>query len=231
MKEPERLFASDPDLARIHAMLDRDAPPDGAVERAAKRIVAAEVAFAGASLAAGAKRVGPSSKLWIVVGLGALAVIGAGVSTTVRALRVAAPHAAESSLPAPPATQRAVEEPVAPAQTIRVEDLPAAPPPSAASSKAPSGDPFLEELALVERARSTLAKGNARECLDAATGYEKRFAKNGLFAEEVEVMRIEALAMSGDRAQARARGVRFLKDHRETPYAERVGRVLEQAAE
>jgi hypothetical protein len=49
--------------------------------------------------------------------------------------------------------------------------------------------------------------------------------------EEVEVMRIEALAMSGDRAQARARGVRFLERYRETPYAERVRRVLGQAVD
>ncbi|MDF2696470.1 MAG: hypothetical protein K0S65_4853, partial [Labilithrix sp.] len=85
--------------------------------------------------------------------------------------------------------------------------------------------------ALVERARSALAQGRGRECLEATVGYEKRFAKGGLFREEVEVMHIEALAMSGERATARARGQRFLDVHRDTPYAERMRRVLDQAAE
>lgn len=238
MKEPERLFESDPDLARIRAMIDRDGPPAGALDRAAARILAVD----SASAAAG----GTSSfKLWLVVGLGVLGVVATGIASVSQMPRneqAAAPTFGAGSLSASPAViALAPEEPrSAPNEantlpgdqqpTVRVEDLPRAVPTTAAPSKAPAADPFLEELALVERARAALANGRGRECLEAVRAYEKRFAK-GVFAEEVDVMRIEALAISGDRAQARARGERFLATHGETPYVERVRRVLDQAVE
>jgi len=43
-------------------------------------------------------------------------------------------------------------------------------------------------------------------------------------------MHIEALAMSGERGAAHTRGQRFLGAHPDTPYIERVRRVLDQAA-
>ena len=205
--------------------------------------MAAESASANAPAGAGGSS---SFKLWLVVGLGVLGVVATGIATvaqTPRNEQAATPFSGGGSLASSPAViALAPEEPrSAPnaantlpgeqPQTVRVEDLPRAVPTTAAPSKTPAADPFLEELAIVERARAALANGRGGECLEAVRAYEKRFAKGGLLAEEVDVMRIEALAMSGDRAQARARGERFLALHGETPYVERVRRVLDQTVE
>jgi hypothetical protein len=246
MKEPERLFASDPELARIRAMLERDGPPEGALDRAARRVLASPTIASSASLATVTSR-SASSKLWIVVGLGVLVATGAAVVTRAQSSGEGAstPSAVfEGAAPTPGAPGASANEApaneaptVGAAATMRVEDLPTASPAGSAppmaappASKAAAHDPFVEELALVEQARAALAKGHGRECLEAVTSYEKRFANGGLFVEEVEVMHIEGLAMSGDHVQARARGTRFLAGHRQTPYGERVRRVLEQAA-
>ena len=243
MREPERLFESDPDLARIRALLDRDGLPDGALDRVAARVLAADSASAYAPVAASGSS---SFKLWLLVGLGVLGVVATGSATLTQAPRneQAAPSVsgAGSLSSSPAAIALAPEEPrSAPnevnmlpgdqQQAVRVEDLPRAVPTTTAPSKAAAADPFLEELAIVERARAALANGRGRECLEAVRAYEKRFAKGGVFAEEVDVMRIEALAISGERAQARARGERFLALHGETPYVERVRRVLDQTVE
>jgi hypothetical protein len=242
MKDPDRLFSSDPDLARLHEVLDRDEAPHGAIERATARILA-ESASDNASGEGGAARPSPSSTPWIFVGLGAMVLVAGVLSWSPwRQPTATNPEPLVSARPvpaAPPLASVAADRGSAvgvvdarPAQlSIRVDDLPTASRPAAAPSAAGSADPFLEELALVERARSALARGRGRECLEATAGYERRFAKGGLFREEVEVMHIEALAMSGERAAARARGQRFLDVHRDTPYAERIRRVLDQAAE
>ncbi len=237
MKEPERLFASDPDLTRLHDLLDRDAPPAGAIQRATTRVLADGAPGDPPTQAPGA-RPSASTTPWIVAGLGAAVLVAGALAWWSPSGHTpdASPDPLVSASTAPTAaavveqTAAIVDAPPA-HPAIRVDDLPAASRPRAAASPAVSADPFLEELALVERARAALARARGRECLDATVAYEKRFAKSGLFREEVEVMHIEALAMSGESAAARARGQRFLDAHRETPYAERIRRVLAQAGE
>lgn len=88
---------------------------------------------------------------------------------------------------------------------------------------------FREELALVSAARSALETGDAAGCMRAVARYDERF-QAGTFAHEIEVLRIEALAASGERAAARARAERFLATNTESPYAERVRSLLERTA-
>ncbi|MBX3207515.1 MAG: hypothetical protein KF764_20875 [Labilithrix sp.] len=88
---------------------------------------------------------------------------------------------------------------------------------------------FREELALVSAARSALETGDAAGCMRAVARYDERF-QAGTFAHEIEVLRIEALAASGERVSARARAERFLATNAESPYAERVRSLLERTA-
>jgi hypothetical protein len=58
------------------------------------------------------------------------------------------------------------------------------------------------ELELIQRARSTLAAGDGSRCLVVLDEYAREFP-SGQFAVETRVLRIEALARIGGRAQAR----------------------------
>jgi hypothetical protein len=242
-KEPMRLFSSDPELARIRTLLDRDGPPEGAAERALARMggVRSPEGWAQPSL---------MRKLLLVTGFGLFVaaslhaanmeqrpVVSSEPTSTGRVLGPSAGMAnarVVDGIPNArvvdgiPNAEGAPDTESAPIQTVRIEDLP----PAAARVPSPgpsAADPFLLELSLVEQARAALANQRGRECLDVVARYTKRFSNTGHFLEEVEVMRIEALAISDDRAEARARAVRFLKEHKGTPYAERLRRVLQES--
>jgi outer membrane protein assembly factor BamD (BamD/ComL family) len=101
------------------------------------------------------------------------------------------------------------------------------PPP--ARSGAPGGDrgTFRDELALVSTARTSLEAGDVATCVNALERYDERF-RAGIFAQEIEVLHIEALAASGARAHARTRAEKFLALNATSPYAERVRSVVER---
>ncbi len=230
---PERLFACDPELARIRPLLDADRPPDGAAER-----VLAKVESGAAHPLARPRISRPGLALSLVAGAALFAVaaseLGRTAAPVIPVSAVSVPSAPSSDpVMLPPARSGSFASsapsssiPGVHVETIRVEDLPRAPAPATSSS----GDAFELEITLVERARSALARGRGRECLDVAAQYRKRLENKGQFNEEIEVMRIEALAMTGERARARALAALFLEQHGETPYAERLRRVLQSPA-
>ena len=80
---------------------------------------------------------------------------------------------------------------------------------------------FDEELGLLSAARAGLAANDIPASLRAVERYQTRFP-SGLFAEEIEVIRIEALSNSGERARAFALAERFLADNPSSAYAARV---------
>jgi len=226
-EEPERLFSCDPELARIRELLDRDDPPDGAAERVLAKV------GGPARPPEGGRPWSIPLKLSLLAGVALLALASSEIALTSRPM-VVSPG---PSVPATPATS-ADPAPSAPdarnvesarIETVRIEDLPRAAA-RAASPAASATDPFVLELALVEQARAALARGRGRECLDVIARYAKSFSDKGQFKEEIEVMRIEALAMTSERAQAHARAARFLEQHGETAYAERLHRVLQETA-
>lgn len=233
MKEPERLFTSDPELARFRALLDGDMPAAGALARSTARVLD-QVSWDDEPGDADAAPPRPSRSPWLVVGLGGLLLVAGVVARSPwrsAAPIEAAPVTAAVTTPAEePRVNHVVDAP--PEQpAVRVEDLPTASHPALAPPAAASADPFLEELALVERARGALGQGHGRECLEATRSYDKRFSRNGLFREEVAVMHIEALALSGDRPTARILGLQFLAAHPNTPYTDRIERVLARSAD
>ncbi|AKU97805.1 hypothetical protein AKJ09_04469 [Labilithrix luteola] len=226
---PERLIHEDPGFARLVAASDREAPSRELLEDALSRSA-------------------PRSSWWswggpgLAVGIAALGVSVLGMTTmapeaSLESRGVMAPvspvSSASSALPAPPV--KPVAEP--PIATISVDDLASAPPErpkSAAPSgtvtrvQADAGSPsFADELALVTAARSALEAGDASACMRAVDRYDQRF-HGGLFAQEIEVLRIEALVTSGERARAQALSDRFLSANPRSPYAARVRSLLER---
>ncbi|MDF2695119.1 MAG: hypothetical protein K0S65_3502 [Labilithrix sp.] len=117
------------------------------------------------------------------------------------------------------------------APTVSVEDLPAAPElpthraPGAVTSTRPSASvetsTFHEELALVEGARSALARGDGHASLQTLDRYDARF-RAGVLVSEADITRIEALTSVGRIEEARALADRFLARQATSPYAERV---------
>ncbi|AKV00100.1 hypothetical protein AKJ09_06763 [Labilithrix luteola] len=84
---------------------------------------------------------------------------------------------------------------------------------------------FSEELALVSVARSALEGGDFASCMRAVDRYDEKF-RSGLFAHEIEVIRIEALATSGERERAAVLAERFLAANASSPYADLVRSFL-----
>ena len=86
---------------------------------------------------------------------------------------------------------------------------------------------FAEELALVTSARSALEGGDPAGCLAALKRYDDRFG-NGTFADEADVLRMEAHAAAGNREIAMAAARRFLSTRPKSPYAARVRSLAER---
>ena len=160
--------------------------------------------------------------------LAAIAIALAGGWTVVRSGEDAAPPenaAAPVNAPeiAPPSKEPIVAAP-SEAPSIRVDDLPTAATPSPApkpAARTAGSASFDDELALVEAARTALAKGDASGCLGRLDEYDRRVQK-GTFEREVAVMRIEALIARGENARARSLGESFLAQNPNSPYANRI---------
>jgi hypothetical protein len=84
------------------------------------------------------------------------------------------------------------------------------------------------EIAQVEAARASLAAGDATRTLALLDRYDREFP-NGVFAVDVSVLRIEALARAGRTDEARRLGTRFLAEHRQGAFARRVAIALDNA--
>ena len=78
-----------------------------------------------------------------------------------------------------------------------------------------------EELGALDRARLSLANGDARRALDELDGYDRRFP-GGRLQLEAEVMRIDAFAKVGRKDVARQHADTFLRRHPTSVLATRV---------
>ncbi len=88
---------------------------------------------------------------------------------------------------------------------------------------------FVEELALVAAARSTLERGDIPSCMRAVERYQERFSA-GTFADEIAVIRIEALFASGARPRARTAAEQFVAASPNSPYVDRVRSLIERSS-
>jgi hypothetical protein len=104
--------------------------------------------------------------------------------------------------------------------------------PNVAASLAPqrsravsSAADLRDQIALVDAARAALSVGAGDRTLDLLRQYQNKYP-SGSFRPEVAALKIEALAKLGRSAEARALGERFVADHRGTPLADRVARIV-----
>ncbi len=98
-------------------------------------------------------------------------------------------------------------------------EIPPEPPRVAAASS------LRRELELVTAARQALRGGDGSACLASVDRYAQEFP-SGQFTYEGHVMRIEALALLGDREKAGRLARAFLDANPKSPYADRVRSVL-----
>ena len=144
-----------------------------------------------------------------------------------------APASPAPALPAPALPAPASPTPALPAPALPAPALPApvvSPRAHAASlsssPRAPEHDRSLgAERALLDQARAALARRDGAAAARVLGQHARRFPAARL-AEEREVMWIQALALAGDHAQARARGERFRRDHARSAFAPVVDEVL-----
>lgn len=156
-------------------------------------------------------------------------------AATAAAARKSAP-AASPDLPAEPPAPRAQATPIADADS-RPKPLPKAsrPRPQTAPPPAPGGDaePRLqfgvsEEIAVLDRARAALARGDANRALDALRERQQRFGQ-GALGPEADVLQAEALLRLGRMGAARRLVQRFLKTYPQSPHAARMRSLLDRS--
>ena len=77
-----------------------------------------------------------------------------------------------------------------------------------------------EELRFLGMARDSLAQGDGRGALDALDALVRSHPRP-ILADEVSIVRVEALAAAGEGAAASAAARRFLAERANSPYAPR----------
>jgi len=170
-----------------------------------------------------------SAKTGVAAAVAVVALLSVGVgSVWITQHRAVPPAPAALSAPA-----RAVTAPPLPASaaptlptTVAVEPAPAvvAARPSAAPTPSAAGD-LREQIAWLDRARAAVRRGDSRGALSELAQYRAKFPR-GEFAQEVTVLKIEALVQDGQVAAASSLGKKFLASHPESPHVERIERLL-----
>jgi hypothetical protein len=239
MTEPTRLLAM-PESELERALLDAGRAYTGSGSARAKTLLALGLAgvatsTAPAAAAAGSKSLTKATLTKVAV---AVLVIGAAAVPAWRYLGhpsnspvVHAPRSLDtaSALQAPSVTvPPGAVPPVAVLPTAAVES--AAPPPASATansraerpeSKPASAPPLAAELAALDAARTSLSRSDPNGALLALDGYARNFP-HGRLKIEAEVLRIGALAKSGQTDAARKRAEVFLRRHPDSVLASRV---------
>src|SRR5262249_30266843 len=159
---------------------------------------------------------GPGGLKWIRAGLGSRPPVG-GTPTTVLPSRPSSPNSAVA-----PSAPRPVAPPVAPPPPSPPPPPPARPPTApparppppppprpAPVAAGPAPPPLTDEVASLDTARQALAAGDASRALRALDDYDRK-SHGGVLGPESTVIRIEALALRGDRASATRLGKAFL---------------------
>jgi outer membrane protein assembly factor BamD (BamD/ComL family) len=83
-----------------------------------------------------------------------------------------------------------------------------------------------DQVESVDRARAALAAGDPALARRLVDDYDARFG-SGILSQEAAVIRIEALAKSGDAAAASALAASFLQAHPTSPHAARIRRLTQ----
>lgn len=133
----------------------------------------------------------------------------------------------ESASPVVPATSASAPRPMATSRpSARPEATFEPPPPAApvAEKAAPSAD-LAAEVRTLDAARVALERHDARAALRELDAYAAAYP-NGTLAPEATALRVEALAMRGDRAEATRLATELLAAHPSGPYRKRLEKAL-----
>lgn len=227
-------------------------PPEGARERALAALGldggggggrgdgGGAGAGAGASAKAGAGGFG--LKLLVAVGIGALVVVGVVVasrpdatpevappSSAATAVVVAAPSASTDSVPRTDPAAAASLDILRPDAAPSASSAPAAVLPRsgpATSSSAPGADSLAGEIGALDRARAKLRAGDAAGALVELDQYDREHPK-GAMRSEATIVRIEALARSGQRTAAERLAKPYLDRGPDDLVGRRVRKILD----
>lgn len=240
MNDPQRLL--DEGATELELMLlragDAEGPSPGARRAAAASlgISAAAAVVTSASSAAGMPSLTPVAKglavkWWLLVGaLGSVAV-GIGYASSVAGTAPPSAAASVTSLtvaPAPSARSEdtTVRAPVAPVESSAAPTVsrPVAPAPRPTTSAVVG---IQEQIALIDRARSSASAGQPGATLAALDEYQQRFPR-GVLQQEATMLRIEALLARGDRANATRLGKSFLAQYPRSAFSPRVKSLIER---
>lgn len=132
--------------------------------------------------------------------------------------RRAAPRPAPQRRPAPAAREVAPE----PAEITQAPPAVVAPAPVVVDARR-----LAAEVAVLDRARAALRRGDASATLSLLDQHEREFADGALLAE-AELVRIETLIVSGDAATARVRSRAFLTKFPQSPHAKRLRSLVDR---
>jgi hypothetical protein len=236
MNEPVRLHA-EPESELERSLLDAGRSYTAPASSRAKALAALGVVGVTASSTTAASAV---TKAGIAKWIAATVVIVGSALPALHYLRLrTASSAAPSAVTASAlATQAAAAAPaVAPSVDANAgsnsansvpDPTPANASTSARTEAKPSATPALSaELSALDGARSALASGNPTLALAALDQYARQFPR-GRLSMEAEVLRIDALAKSGQTAAAKRRAEAFIKRHPDSVLASRVRAYAEQ---
>ncbi len=235
MRDPDRLVDGGEGLevALLRSALP-DTPSQGSKR---KMLVALGIASGVATASAEATAAGTLAKVglagllkWVGIGvIGGAAMVGVVETVAPQAAPVSRAEIVEPPpLPRTPSEQAPLTVKEAPAPPAASEEVVSAEPsPQAARSQEPGANTtsLADEVRALDGARKALAGGNAKACLEKLDSYRVEFPR-GVLGLEATVLRIEALAASGARTQARDLGTRFLASHPDSAHAARVRSVI-----
>lgn len=231
MNDPRRLL--DEGASGFEARLLRSGRNDAPTAHNRRRIAAALGVggiFGASTIATGASANAPG---WFTLNTAAIAKVAGGVVAGALAV-YGGVQVVERANPAPAVAVQAPRTQALPAQRApqaTPEPAPTEPVPAEPKTSAPvelkerPADTLPLELAALDQARRALASGDAALALTRLDDYKKSFPKRRLTAEAT-VLRIEALAKSGNTAAATRLGREFLKRDPNGPYARRVTSLI-----
>ncbi len=96
---------------------------------------------------------------------------------------------------------------------------------SATASPAPATSTIADEISALEASRRALAAGDAASSLEQLDAFERRFSQPAL-GPEATLLRIQTLLALSRDEEARALGDRFLRQHPDSAYSQRVRSLL-----
>ncbi|MBN1611244.1 MAG: outer membrane protein assembly factor BamD [Polyangiaceae bacterium] len=227
MKEPERLLAGEasPLERKLLLAMAEERPSAELATRMARGLSSASVAV---GKTAGLAALGKGSALLVLaLGAGAAAVLGSRSTPTTLPARAPITRGAQASdaervaEPAPSAQPSSAETVTSPASFTNKTVNRSVP---AEVWRRADGD-IAAEIRLLDTAKRQLNGGNPAGAMAVLDDYRARFPK-GALGQEATVLRIEALAKSGQLGTAQALARRFVRNHPSSTYVRRVSRSV-----